>query len=190
MKDFEVEASKQAELYKILNNLTPKAPKKSERKSFEIHYLKNCVYWIFILSSIAISFCFPLVIYYIPIYGKGIGLSPGHISLLLSSQSVMDAVMRIIIGFVSNRNLFKRLHGIIFCLLMGSTGTFLIPFCTYLWQIYLTMFIFSIGSAGFFAFFTVLLTEQFGRASIATTWGLSRMLKGIFNFINPSLLGI
>ncbi|KAL7638058.1 UNVERIFIED_CONTAM: hypothetical protein RMT77_011683 [Armadillidium vulgare] len=189
LKDFKVEASKQKEIYKILNNLTPNPPKKSERKSFEFHYLKNCVYWLFIISSIAITFSLPMVIYYIPIYGKSFGLSSGQISLLLSSQSLMDTILRIVIGFISDKNLYKKVHGFIFCLFVGSIGAFLIPFCSQQWQIYLAMLLFSTGSAGYYAFLNVVLTEQFGKTSIATTWGFARMVQGIFNFINPSLIG-
>lgn len=114
MRNFKVEASKKTELYKALNNRIQNPTKKSERKSFELRYLKNCVYWIFILSSITITFSIPMVSFYIPIYSKSFGLSSEEISLLLSFQSLTDAILRITIGFMSNRNLYKRLHGFIF----------------------------------------------------------------------------
>ncbi|RXG59455.1 Monocarboxylate transporter 12 [Armadillidium vulgare] len=93
----EVNGCEKTELYKTLNNNIPTPTKKSERKPFEFHYFMNYVYWIFILSSIAITFALPTIGFYIPIYGKSFGLSAEEISLLLSSQSLIDTILRAII---------------------------------------------------------------------------------------------
>ena len=49
--------------------------------------------------------------------------------------------------------------------------------------------IFSLGSGGFFTSINVVLTDQFGRESIASTWGFVRMTQGLFGFIYPPLIG-
>ncbi|KAL7638059.1 UNVERIFIED_CONTAM: hypothetical protein RMT77_011684 [Armadillidium vulgare] len=185
----EIDACKKGELYKTLNKNIPSPAKKSERKSFEFRYFVNYVYWIFVLSSIVLTFALPTISFYIPIYGKSFGLSAEEISLLLSSQSLIDTILRITIGFISNRNLYKKAHGFIFSLFLGSIGAILIPFCTHLWEIYLATFLYSFASAGSSAFINVILTEQFGKASISTTWGIVRLGQGIFNFIIPSIIG-
>ncbi|KAL7631009.1 UNVERIFIED_CONTAM: hypothetical protein RMT77_018703 [Armadillidium vulgare] len=189
MNDFPVETTKKAELYKAINSYIPNSTKKSNKKSLEFHYFKNSIYWLFILSTIAVSFSLPIVFHYIPIYGRSFGLSSTQISLLLSSQAVVDTILRIIIGFISNKNVFKKLHVFIFCLFIGSIGIFLIPVCAHLWQIYFTIFLFSIGPSGYRTLLNVVLDEQFGKTSITSTWGFIRMVLGIFSFINSPLIG-
>ncbi|KAL7638049.1 UNVERIFIED_CONTAM: hypothetical protein RMT77_011674 [Armadillidium vulgare] len=190
MNDFPVEKTKKAELYKAINSYIPNSTKKSNKKSLEFHYFKNSIYLLFILSTISMSFSIPMVLYNIPIYGRSFGLSSTQISLLLSSQAVVDTVLRIIIGFISNKNVFKKLNVFIFCLLVGSIGIFLIPVCAHLWQIYFAIFLYSISPAGYNTLLNVILTQQFGKASITTTWGFIRMVLGIFGSIGSLIIGV
>ncbi|KAB7498362.1 Monocarboxylate transporter 6, partial [Armadillidium nasatum] len=158
-------------IFEALYRQFPDPPKGSRSKALEFHYLKNAVYWIFILSAMTVSLSLPMVIYYIPIYCKSFGLTPTQISIILSFQSFIDTIFRLIMGFVSNKNFYKMAHGFIFCLCVGGAGILIIPLCTDLWQIYLAISLFTMGSAGNYAFLNVVLTEQFGKHSIATTWG-------------------
>ncbi|MCL4129661.1 UNVERIFIED_CONTAM: hypothetical protein GTU68_030861 [Idotea baltica] len=112
-KEFHTNKSDNRNIYKQLMKSKPEElnPKK---RALEFHFLKMGVYWVFIFMIICVAMALPLVIFYIPIYGNSIGLTPTQNSFLLSLQSSVDILFRMTMGFLSNKKIFKIAHGFIF----------------------------------------------------------------------------
>lgn len=65
----------------------------------------------------------------------------------------------------------------------------MVPLTGSLWSLMLLLATYSIGPTSFHTFITVMLCHEFGKESIATTWGFLRMVQGVFSFIHPALIG-
>ena len=104
-------------IYKQINSTLSETTVK-DRKGLNFSALKNSVYLLFIIMVICLSLALPIVLYYLPIYGSTIGLTPAQNSILLSYFSIADLLFRLFLGYLSDRKLFKKAHGFIFTLVL------------------------------------------------------------------------
>lgn len=85
-----------------------------KRKKFDIKLFTNPLYITHIFMIICVTFALPQFQYFLSRFGEFVGLSPKENSVTLAVQAVSDFVFRLLIGFLLNKNFFKKTH----CLIM------------------------------------------------------------------------
>ena len=85
-------------------------PEIEKAKKFDIKLFINPLYLTHIFMMIGLSIALPQVQYFVPIYGKSISLSPNENSIILAHQSICDSLLRLLIGILLNKKLFKKTH--------------------------------------------------------------------------------
>lgn len=100
-------------LYKeIMNHNKDISDQKRKKKPLDLTYLKNPHFLLFVGLAIGIPMGFPLALYYVILYAKeSAGLPPYQIAFLLAFQSGLDFVLRISIGWLNNKNLYRKSRG-------------------------------------------------------------------------------
>lgn len=174
----------------VLELETDKGSKTEKAKRFDLKLFKNPLYLTHVGMIAGLSICLPQALYFAPIFGRSIGLTPTENSIILAYQSIFDSLTRLFIGYLLNKKLFKKTHCFAACLMIGGVGTALMPASSGFWGIIITITLHSLGSSGFFATINVILIDQFGKNNVASSWGFIRMIQGILNFAYPSLLGL
>ncbi|KAB7505650.1 Monocarboxylate transporter 6 [Armadillidium nasatum] len=160
------------------------------KKKFALSCFKNPHYLLFLCMAALIPMGNPLVLYYTTLYAKNdIGLSRTEVNVFLSFQAVFDFCLRFFLGWLNNKNYYKKSNGFVFCLLLSATGSALIHFARGLVPLMLLISLYTFGPASFHVSVNVILTERFGKEVIASTYGFVRMAQGIFSFIHPILIG-
>lgn len=159
-------------------------------KPLNIKLFTNPLYLTFVAMMVGFAVALPQTVYFIPIYGNSIGLSPEQNSAILAYQSFYDSFMRLLLGYLLDRKLFKKNHCFVTCLAVGGIGTTLFPFARGFWGVTACITFSSLGLSGYYATINVMLLDLFGRKNVSSSWGFIRMLQGILNFAFPPLLGL
>ena len=95
--------------YKELLDILPEG-KPNKKRPLDFRIFKNPVYYVFLFAICSLSLSLPTTLYYIPIYGRSVGLTPTQNSILLFAANLGDTFFRIAVGYFSNLNYFKKLH--------------------------------------------------------------------------------
>ncbi|XP_068212754.1 monocarboxylate transporter 12-like [Palaemon carinicauda] len=170
-------------------NFKQRSGEKTKRKPLDFSFFKNPFYLIYLFVVVCTTAALPNALFYLPVYGKSIGLSDMQNSVLCSYHDLCDLVMRLFCGWVFSHKSVNKIHGFIAGLFVGAAGCLITPLCTSLWQLVIPTTMFSLCMGFFWTLINVLLKEQFGGDSMPSTWGFFRMVQGICSFVYPSLIG-
>ena len=106
-------AASAGEVDPFKSSTQPQQPK-SKAKRIDIKLLKNPLYLTHVGMMFFFSIAVPQVQYFVPIFGKSIGLTPTENSIVLAYQSVSDSAIRLLLGALLDRKFFKKTHAFVF----------------------------------------------------------------------------
>ena len=75
---------------------------KNKKTPLDFTFLRRPSYLIFLIMTMLAAMSVPCYLYFIPAYGRSVGLTPLQYTLLVSIQSILDAAFRPIIGYISD----------------------------------------------------------------------------------------
>ncbi|XP_068212707.1 monocarboxylate transporter 2-like [Palaemon carinicauda] len=165
-------------------------PDGEKRKALDFTFFKNPAYLVYLFTMMCSAAALPNAIFYASLYGRAIGLTDMENSAIASYTSCCDIIFRLLCGIIFNREKANKRYGFISSLLIGGIGCLTVPLCTNMWHLMVFATMYSLCMAFYWTLVNVLLADQFGGESMASTWGFFRMFQGIFNFGYPSLLGL
>ena len=94
--------------------INEKAKSAQKAKKLDFKLLKNPLYLTHVAMITFFALALPQFQYFIPLYGRSILLTPSQNSIILAYQSVVDVLLRLTIGAVLNKKLFKKTHMVTF----------------------------------------------------------------------------
>nr|XP_045595841.1 monocarboxylate transporter 2-like [Procambarus clarkii] len=162
----------------------------SKKKPLDFTVFKNPAYVMYLVMGMFANAAMPNALFYSPVYGKSIGLSPYENSIVASYVSGCDFCIRLLCGWITNMNLFKTRYAFIAGLMSGGAGCLLVPLCSRLWHLMAASTLHAFCMASFWTLISVLLADQFGPDAMASTWGFFRMTQGVCSFFYPTIIGM
>ncbi|XP_069188042.1 monocarboxylate transporter 2 isoform X1 [Procambarus clarkii] len=85
----------------------------SKKKPLDFTVFKNPAYVMYLVMGMFANAAMPNALFYSPVYGKSIGLSPYENSIVASYVSGCDFCIRLLCGWITNMNLFKTRYAFI-----------------------------------------------------------------------------
>ncbi|CAL4088401.1 unnamed protein product, partial [Meganyctiphanes norvegica] len=174
----------------LLSQNSSKIQTINEKPPIEFRFLKNPLFLFYIAMNIGLMFVIPNNLVYSTLYAQAIGLGPWEISFILSYYSGLDFICRLACGWLTDRNIYKKRHAFAAGLFISAIGLLLVPMCWDKWSLMGAIGLTALGLAYYYVLIVVLLAEQFGEDSIASTYGFFQMSQGIGCFMSPPLLGL
>ncbi|XP_066944936.1 monocarboxylate transporter 12-like [Macrobrachium rosenbergii] len=163
--------------------------KKKKKKPLQFSFFRNPSYLVYLAVVVCSTAALPNALFFLPVYGRTIGLTDMQNSFVSSYCSMSDSLMRLACGSIFSCKVFKKTHGFIASLLVGAAGCLIVPLCGSMWQLLVSATMFSLSMGFFWTLINVLLAEQFGGDAMPSTWGFFRMVQGICSFVYPPLIG-
>ncbi|CAL4067409.1 unnamed protein product, partial [Meganyctiphanes norvegica] len=163
---------------------------KTKKKPLEFNLLKNPVFLLFLAMNLGLSFVLPNNIYYIALYAKAIELGPWEISIVLSYYSGLDFVVRLACGWLTDLKIYTKRQAFLGGMVLTASGMFLVPLTWNMWTLMGALSLSAAGIAYHNVLEVVIMADQFGEDSVASTWGFFRMSQGIGFFATPPILGL
>ncbi|KAK3851960.1 hypothetical protein Pcinc_041430 [Petrolisthes cinctipes] len=164
--------------------------KEEDRKPLELSFLVTPSYLVYLAMVLFTALALPSALVYIPVHGRSVGLSKYENSVITAYVSGSDFVLTLLMGWFSDKNYVKKAHTFVAGLMLGGVGCMLIPLCTKMWLLMAVSTLMSLAMATYFTLINVLLADQFGGNSMASTWGFLRFTTGMCNLFYPSLIGM
>ncbi|XP_069940001.1 monocarboxylate transporter 12-like isoform X2 [Cherax quadricarinatus] len=163
---------------------------KGKKRPLDFTFLKNPAYVVYLVMVLCVNIAMPNALLYTPVYGRAIGLSAYENSVVASYISVCDFCCRLVCGWLTNKKIIKTRYAFIAGLVTGGVSCLLVPLCTTLWQLLAATTMLALCTATFWTLINILLADQFGDESMATTWGFFRMTQGVCSLFYPAIIGM
>ncbi|XP_068212747.1 monocarboxylate transporter 12-like [Palaemon carinicauda] len=160
-----------------------------KKKPLQFSFFRNPSYLVYLAVVVCSTAALPNALFFLPVYGRTIGLTDMQNSFVSSYCSLTDSIMRLACGSIFSYKMFKTTHGFLVSLLIGAAGCLIVPLCGTMWQLIITATMFSLSMGFFWTLINILLAEQFGGDSMPSTWGFFRMVQGICSFVYPPFIG-
>ncbi|XP_064083398.1 monocarboxylate transporter 2-like [Macrobrachium nipponense] len=163
--------------------------RRAKRKPLDCGFFKNPLYLTYLFVVVSTTAALPNALFYLPVYGKSIGLTDMQNSMLCSYHDLCDLAMRLFCGWVFSHKTLNKIHGFVAGLVVGAAGCLVTPLCGSLWQLIIPTTMFALCMGFFWTLINVLLKDQFGGEAMSSTWGFFRMVQGICSFMYPPFIG-
>ncbi|XP_064083510.1 monocarboxylate transporter 2-like isoform X2 [Macrobrachium nipponense] len=170
-------------------NMQTQKKNNNKKKPLQFSFFRNPSYLVYLAVVICSTAALPNALFFLPVYGRTIGLTDMQNSFVSSYCSLSDSLMRLACGSIFSCKVFKKTNGFIVSLLVGAAGCLIVPLCGSMWQLLISATMFSLCMGFFWTLINILLAEQFGGDAMPSTWGFFRMVQGICSFVYPPLIG-
>uniref|UniRef100_A0A1I8IFU1 MFS domain-containing protein n=1 Tax=Macrostomum lignano TaxID=282301 RepID=A0A1I8IFU1_9PLAT len=145
-------------------------------------------FWVLLFSLSLAAQAMPFNFMVLPQHGKNIGMTATEYTRLLQYQGITDLVTRISIGFLADRQLFRRqlllltltiAQGALWCLLLHPTPAAALAYAL----------LEGLLAGGLVPNLAPMLVETFGIENLGLTYGMLGIIESIIMLIVPVLLG-
>uniref|UniRef100_A0A6A7FTT1 Monocarboxylate transporter n=1 Tax=Hirondellea gigas TaxID=1518452 RepID=A0A6A7FTT1_9CRUS len=157
--------------------------------SFDKELLKKPAMILVCISSCLVAFGAPHSLFYVHVYFTNANVDSTVVTKILSFTSLVDLVGRLTAGYIADTKVIKLHYMYFFYTALAGVCSFCVPMTSSLWSIALVL---SLHGFGVGAWVVMMPTQQaafHGIEKLPASYGFTRMVMGITNFISPQISG-
>jgi len=159
------------------------------RQMVDFSLFKDPIFLMYAVSNFLTSIGFNVPYVYTVDRARGWGIDEKDAAFLLSIIGIANTIGRLVLGWLSDRNIINRLYLYNCCLVLCGISMGLSSFMvTYYWQVVYCA-IFGVTSGAYVGLTSVVLVDLLGLDKLTNAFGLLLMFQGIASVIGPPFTG-
>lgn len=163
---------------------------KAFRQMVDMSLIKDSVFLIFAISNFFTSIGFNIPYVYTVDRALLLGIDVQKASMLLSAIGIANTGGRIVLGYISDKTWFNRLHLYAGCIIVCGLSMCLSNFCLDYASQVVYCAIFGVTSGAYIGLTPVVLVDLLGLDKLTNAFGLLMLFQGIASVIGPPITGV